>query len=240
MFIEFEGVDASGKATQSRRLADILGAKHYSFPAYATPMGKLIGDYLAERIATTGQPADGHPYPVNAMVLQSLMLSNRMEFATEIAEAARTGHVVCDRYWHSAYAYAQTDGISGEYITALHARLPQSDCHIYLRVSPEAQKQRIMARGRTLDRYEKTAGLMDCVARNYLDLWSAKADEVSNPSDFWRWRVVDGDGTPDEVETRVVDAVLECSWSEWDRAEILSDRAKLVGLQRALSEASDG
>ncbi|MEM5877894.1 MAG: thymidylate kinase, partial [Candidatus Aenigmatarchaeota archaeon] len=51
VFINFEGIDSSGKKTQANMLSSALKKMNYdvvemSFPAYESKFGKLVGSYL--------------------------------------------------------------------------------------------------------------------------------------------------------------------------------------------------
>ncbi len=180
MFIVIEGADASGKETQSRRLTARLHGVRYAFPQYdVAPLGPLIKAHL--------QKGDLDPH-----VLQSLLTVDKFDAAEGIRETLQRQHVVCDRWWPSAYVYGASDGCDKRWLRSIHATLPEPDLLLYLAVSLEEAKRR---KPRPDDHYEANAEKQAQVRAGYRKLWD------QNNSD--KWQVIDGHGTPDEVADRI-------------------------------------
>jgi len=103
-FFVFEGLDRSGKSTQSRRLHKSLEqqgqAKWMCFPNRSTPSGVLIDLYLRNRIELTDQ------------AIHELFSANRWEMAESIVDDLNQGcSIVCDRYAFSGVAYSTAKGL---------------------------------------------------------------------------------------------------------------------------------
>jgi dTMP kinase len=204
MFICLEGIDASGKATQSRFLATHLGARLYSFPDYSTPMGKLIEGHLHQYWAAQPSTGGGKYWPepqtlqtLDALVFQALQLANRMEHASAIQQAKAQGlHVVADRYWPSGWVYGAADGLSPDYLRAIHEHLPQPDLFILLEIDPDVSVQR---RPDRRDRYEKQPGLMRRAVQLYTQLWAAQIAKMD-----MRWCVIDAGRPFGEVSASIL------------------------------------
>lgn len=224
MIVCLEGIDASGKNTQSRLLVERMGkeapTKLFTFPAYDTPAGDLVLSHLTERwlceIRDTGDvmghftsgasPAEDDDM-LNAVVFQSLQLTNRMELAPQIDEAGKLGNVVMDRYWPSGWVYGAADGLDKFWLHQIHAWLPPADLYLYLEIDPEKSKDR---RPDRRDRYEKQKGLMAKAAELYSELWmiqnsSLRRDNAHGRSSYWR--VINGEGTIPEVHQRIMESV---------------------------------
>jgi dTMP kinase len=223
LFIAIEGMDASGKATQSRKLAEKIGAALFSFPDYSTPMGQLIKSNLKQEWRTKcdgfvlstppGNSWVDHTAEeyLNAMVFQALQLANRLERAGALRMSAAKGHVVADRYTASAMVYGGADGLSGEYLEEAQAYLPQPDIQILLDIGHD---ESVIRRPARRDRYEHQSGLMEKVGRMYRELWLQKASQVEALAKVepnvrtTKWVIVDGGKEIEEVHQdilRVVD-----------------------------------
>lgn len=198
-----EGIDASGKNTQTKKLAarfDSMGmtAVVYSFPRYATTVGKAILRHLKGEIELMEEETDAESSrshicaPEDALAFQALCLADKMDAAGEIVHHMGLGHIViCDRWWQSAYAFGAADGLDTDWLYRIHSTLPQPWLNIFIDVPPEeALKRRPEAR----DRYERDRAKQVKVRANYERLWTdAGADYVK----------VDGVGTPDDVHERI-------------------------------------
>ncbi len=207
MFIAIEGVDAAGKHTQSKLLADKLGAKLHSFPDYSTPMGHLIEGHLKRywsAQADQGTPEGTHRDAelLNAYVFQALQLTNRMEHAVAIREAQDDGeHIVADRYWPSGWVYGQADGLDPEWLLRVQEYLPGPDLYLLLDIDPAQSAAR---RPERRDRYEEQEGLMQQAAELYRRLW--REQEAIEDG---HWVVIDGNGTVGDVHQQIITAVEE-------------------------------
>lgn len=212
MIIAIEGGDACGKATQSKILAERLHAARFAFPDYETPAGKLIlGNLKSEWSVHNDHDVDcGGPTfsysdeskRINALVLQSLMLTNRMEKGAELLAAQRAGSVVLDRYDASAMVYGALDGLDPAWLRETNAQLPVRPALYILLDAPvdEGFKRRPERR----DRYEKDRPFLERVREEYLRLFAEEQTRAASGSMmFARWRTVDAIGTIDEVAERV-------------------------------------
>lgn len=102
--ITIEGIDGSGKGTQSSKLVSELSkigipAKMYSFPAYnETFFGKEIGAFLRGEFGTINE--------VHPKLAALLFASDRLEQKSNLLKDLREGiFVVCDRYVESNIAH---------------------------------------------------------------------------------------------------------------------------------------
>jgi dTMP kinase len=217
MMIAIEGIDAAGKATQSRMLVERLqqlghGATLLSFPWYESPLGKLIRRLLRNEVtlATAYERADGRlgtsgPATAyeDALALQALLLANKCEASQRVTAAlARGDFIVLDRWWLSALVYGSADGLDPEWLRDLHAFLPAPELSLLIDVPPEVARER---RPRARDRYEADRGKQEQIRARYLDTWRGT---WYPQHDRARYRVIDGVGTLDEVHARVWEAVL--------------------------------
>ncbi len=190
-FIVFEGGDASGKSTQSTRLAERLGAVHTHEPG-GTAIGRRLRELMLDA-RTTGL-AD------RAEAL--LMAADRAQHVAEVVRPALVAgrHVVSDRYVGSTLAY-QGHGrglpiIELRRMSAWASGDLWPDLIVLLDVPPEVAAARASG---APDRVEAAgADFHDRVARGYHALASA---------DPLHWATIDGSAPADAVEAAVWAAV---------------------------------
>lgn len=190
-FIVFEGGEASGKSTQSARLARRLGAVHTREPG-GTAIGSALRDLLL----------DARTVGLDDRAEALLMAADRAQHVAEVVRPALAAgrHVVSDRYIGSSLAY-QGHGrglsvIDLRRVSAWAADELWPDLVVLLDVPPEVSAGRVAD---TPDRLEAAgAAFHDRVARGYRALASADAA---------RWVTVDGSAPPGEVEAAVWAAV---------------------------------
>ena len=192
MLIAFEGLDQSGKETQARTLAEHLRAggrrvETLSFPDYATPIGREIGEALA-----------GHrEFPAD--VMQLLYIANRYEWKPKIVEWLAAGAVVvCDRYLASSIAYGESQGLDAAWLAAAQQYLPQPVLTFVLDIAPETAAARKQS-GR--DKYERDMALLARVRGSY-------QRQAMQPG----WRLVDGERPKPQIADEIrsiVDVILK-------------------------------
>jgi dTMP kinase len=185
--IAFEGLDQSGKQTQTETLNAALTASGrtcelLSFPDYQTAIGGEIHRALhGER----DYPAD---------VMQLLYVANRYEARKRIEAWLSGGRVIlCDRYTASSVAYGEAQGLDPRWLADVQRFLPAADLTILLDIPPEVAVQRKRA-GR--DRYERDLDLLTRVRASYL----AQAAGAG-------WILLRGDRARAEVSADVREAV---------------------------------
>jgi len=191
--IAVEGVDASGKSTQARMLADSLGAE-FTFQFGATGVGELIREVLLD-------PANDS---VDDRTEALLIIADKAQHVAEIVgPALESGRdVVTDRFTASTLAYqGYGRGLDIDELRAMvhfATRGLEPDLNVLMDLSPEQAWQRL---GSSVDRFEKQGReFLDRVRDGYLALAGA---------DPQRWAVVDADGTTDEVASRILTVVRE-------------------------------
>mmetsp|Transcript_26792 Transcript_26792/g.61766 ORF Transcript_26792/g.61766 Transcript_26792/m.61766 type:complete len:290 (+) Transcript_26792:52-921(+) len=136
LFIVFEGLDRSGKSTQSKLLAkhfesEGLKVKWTCFPDRSTAIGAVIDLYLRKKIE------------VSDKVIHELFSANRWEKApTLLADIAEGNSIVCDRYAFSGVAYSAAKGLDFEWCKTPDIGLPSPDAIFYLHVDPKVGQSR--------------------------------------------------------------------------------------------------
>jgi len=189
MLIAFEGLDQSGKETQSRHLRARLEQDGHvvhtlSFPDYETPIGCEIARALA------GEREFGPD------VLQLLCVANRMEYRPRLEHWLNGGAIViCDRYRASSLAYGEAQGVDVDWLDDVQRLLPEAAVTVWLDISPETAVRR-KASGR--DRFERDLALLGRVRESYRRQATA-AD----------WLVIDAEQPKDDVAVAVEQAVLK-------------------------------
>lgn len=185
--LAFEGLDQSGKQTQSEALAARLReegrrVEFLTFPEYTTAIGTEIGRALqGER--------DYAPD-----TLQLLYIANRYEFKPRVdAWLAEGVVVICDRYLASSIAYGEAQGLDAGWLRDVQRYLPAPALTIVLDIPPEVSLQRKHA---ARDRFERDLPLLARVRDSYRR--QAQADG---------WVLIDGTRGVDEVAAAVTRAV---------------------------------
>jgi dTMP kinase len=159
LLIAFEGLDQSGKQTQTELLRDRLGdagrdVALLSFPDYGTPIGEEIERALR---GARNYAAD---------VMQLLYVANRYEWRSEIERKRNDGTIlICDRYLASSVAYGEAQGLDPAWLLEIQRYLPQPDITFLLDIAPEVSARRKTA---DRDRYERDLVLLARVRDSYL------------------------------------------------------------------------
>lgn len=192
-FVVFEGGEGCGKSTQARLLAERWGAV-FTFE----PGGTAVGAQLREILLS---PETGDLEPRAEALLMAADRAHHV--ATKIRPALLRGRdVVCDRFVGSSLAYqGHARGLGIEEVRAINefgtdGLLPDL---VVLLVVPEAVADERMRASGQLDRLEQ--------AGDEFHRKVAEAYQMLAAHDADRWVVVDGTGSIDEVEQRVLATV---------------------------------
>jgi len=137
-FICIEGIDASGKTTQARRLVRNLRRKGidaiYTTEPSSGRVGRLIRNYVLDRRSRV-------PIAVEAL----LFAADRVEHVeTEIKPALeKVKVVVCDRYVYSTLAYQGAAGLDLKWIELINRFALLPGLALFLDISPEIVVKRL-------------------------------------------------------------------------------------------------
>jgi dTMP kinase len=194
LMVAFEGGDAVGKNTQSKLLAQRIGATLFSSPDYSTPTG--------QEIAKTWD---------NMLVRQALFAANRYESARKVLDALAKGPVVHDRYMLSSVIFGTVEGLDEKWLWEVQSFLPQPRIHILIDLAVDEGFRR---RPERRDANERSREKQQAVRREYLQVFSKKGPERKLTTTVRgegavpvQFLIVDGNGTLEQVHERVWEAL---------------------------------
>ncbi len=150
MFIAFEGIDGSGKTTQSKLLAKKLNY----FWTYE-PTDGIVGNLIRQILKGK--------YKVDSKTLTLLFAADRFEHNKIIRKNLKRG-VVCDRYIFSSLAYQGLD-VDEEYILNINKGIIMPDITILLVVDIDIALKRL----KSSDIFEKR-DFLEKIQKKYLEL----------------------------------------------------------------------
>lgn len=190
LFIDFEGIDGSGKSTQVKMFADYLVSlnKYNHVLITREPYKDVsIRKILRENI---------DPY-THALELAKKFVEDRKRHVKELIKPSleKGVYVVCDRYSFSTLAYQQTQGISLKELLKMHKGLPIPDLIFLIDIPVEVALERMKKDLKTSKRkeeqkFEKDASFLEKLRKNYLDLVNLEKHKVF---------VIDGTKSKEEV-----------------------------------------
>lgn len=189
LLITIEGIDQSGKKTQSELLAQKLRALGYnsvrlSFPDYQTPVGQLVRKILTNEVH------------VPLEVKHILLSANRWELKSKIEELIRQNWVIIfDRYYQSNWAYGLANNLPLGWLRNLDNGLPPPNLTIVIDISPSVSFKR-KEQGR--DVHEQDLSYLSRVRKCFIEL----ANENG-------WMIIDGDRSIEEVHNSIWKVVSE-------------------------------
>ncbi len=202
LFLTFEGAEGSGKSTQMRLLVERLRAESYVVVENQEPGRTAIGREIRRVLLN---PRNDEMSPVTELLL---MFASRAQAAAEIIEPALAKGliVVSDRFTDSTLAYqGEARGLGFEKVMEAHRLALGSlfpDLTICIDLDLEAGLERARSRNRSV--------AATSVAEDRLDLQSLdfhrrvrKGYTRIAALEPERFRMVNGEGDPDQVAERV-------------------------------------
>ena len=199
LFIALEGIDGSGKSTQTKLLTEQLtteGHKVYStFEPTDNQIGKLIRNILK------GNAKADHRIIAGLFVADRLdhLLNDEYGIVKKLEEGFT---VITDRYCFSSYAYQGTHMNMDWVIQAnsMSAEILRPDINIFIDVSPEVSMQRLHSNRDTIELFE-TLDNLKLVRAKYMEAFE-KLKSVENIF------IVDGNRSPDLIAHDICGKVL--------------------------------
>ncbi|TPX69062.1 dTMP kinase [Spizellomyces sp. 'palustris'] len=189
--IVFEGVDRSGKSTQTALLSQTLSSHQIPsilrrFPDRTSTTGALISSYLS----STSEPE------LSDQAIHLLFSANRWEAVKELEDALLNGTtVIVDRYAYSGVAYTAAKGLDINWSKGPDKGLLTPDLVIYMEIPIEVAATRGGFGG---ERYEKIE-FQEKVRGIFKQL------KEQDPT----WRVIDAGRPVEEIQKDIVGTVLE-------------------------------
>ncbi|OQR71462.1 thymidylate kinase-like [Tropilaelaps mercedesae] len=184
--IVLEGLDRTGKSTQTMRLVEELEkrgkhAEAWRFPDRSTPLGKVIGEYLQKT------------KDLDDRAIHLLFSANRWEKRAEMMNKLSQGiTLVVDRYAFSGVAFSSAKaGLPLEWCRQPDVGLPKPDLVVFLYADIDVLKTR---GGYGLERYENET-FQRAVANRYAEL----QDET--------WVRIDATAEPEHIAKDILSAV---------------------------------
>jgi len=156
IFIVIEGIDGTGKSTQSKRLAEWFRSRGREVALSREPTDGPWGKKLRESETTGRLSAEEE--------LECFLNDRREHVEMSIKPALAEGKVVIlDRYYFSTMAYQGARGFDPAEIRRRNeAFAPQPDLLLILDLSVESAHGRIGARGDTANEFEQRDTLGRC------------------------------------------------------------------------------
>ncbi|MCL2199747.1 MAG: dTMP kinase [Defluviitaleaceae bacterium] len=155
MFVVIEGLDGSGKSTQTRRLGEWFTKRGVTCLTTNQPSNGTIGTLARE--VTKGA------FPVDNEALSLLFAAEHLQHYKQVIEPAlnRGEYVICDRYYYSNLVYqGKTPELFERILSYNYAVMnppaKKPDAVIYLDAAPEECMRRITANRAEISIFEKT------------------------------------------------------------------------------------
>jgi dTMP kinase len=163
--VVIEGLDKSGKTTQSRLLYNFYSNKYpgqislLNFPDYTTRIGKEIELFLHGKVNYTNE------------VKHILLSANRWEKKSEIEQLREKNKLlIINRYYQSNLVYGVANDMNFDWLFNLDKGLPKEDIVIVLDIDPSISYKRSIDNNFVMDEFEKNISFLGKVRNAYLNL----------------------------------------------------------------------
>lgn len=191
MYIVLEGIDGSGKTTQTQLLNEWLTTKGYKTRKIVEPTGSDIGKLIRNELLNPESTND-----INQQRLTLLFAADRLTLKKEIMDAKGSKDIILisDRSFYSSICYQNNSSVEKEWIYEVNLHTPRPDLTILLDLDEKEAINRC-------DKEEvfETIQFLEKTRTNYLELLDTEENIV----------VVDAKDSLDKVQERIRKIVEE-------------------------------
>jgi dTMP kinase len=190
LFLAFEGIDGSGKSTQSKLLEEKLKAEgvkiYHTYEPTGSPIGQLIKKIFR------------HEMEADHRTIAGLYVADRIDHLTNtkdgILKKLEEGFtVITDRYYFSSYAYQGTH-MSQDWVimaNSISADVLRPDLNIFIDIAPEVSLERVNKNREKIELYESVENLKE-VRNKYFEAF----EKLKNEEKVF---IVDGNRSVEEI-----------------------------------------
>jgi dTMP kinase len=189
--IIIEGLDKSGKTTQSKLLFNFYEKVYtgqvrlMNFPDYSTRIGSEIKLFLQGKVEYANE------------VKHILLSANRWEKKFEIERLREQNKIIIlNRYYQSNLAYGLANGLNFEWLINLDKGLPKEDIVIILDIDPDISYKRGIENDFILDKFERDKIFLKKARKYYLEL--AKK---------FKWHVINSDSDKNIIFEKIINII---------------------------------
>lgn len=197
MFITFEGIEGSGKTTQSIILKEYLEKQGYPVIHTRNPGGTDLGTKIRELVL------HHQTFPITELLL---FLADRNQHVNQVIRPALQQNkiVICDRYYHSTFAYQaggrHIDSEAIHYINDLAIEGIRPDITFLIDIPVEMGLKRAKSRNQELDKIEKSGLDFHYSVRNTF-LKMAENDSIMAK--------IEGNLSPDLIHQEIIKILMD-------------------------------
>lgn len=134
MYIVLEGIDGTGKTTQTKQLANYLTTQKYEVKQVVEPTDSEIGKQIRKELL---KPEATHD--INQQMLALLFAADRLTLKKEINKVKNNPQkiILSDRSFYSSITYQNNTTIKPEWIYEINKYTPRPDLTIILDINEE-------------------------------------------------------------------------------------------------------
>ncbi|AWR93644.1 dTMP kinase [Acidianus brierleyi] len=205
--IAFEGIDGSGKSSQTVLLRDWLLEKRDTFLTEWNSsewIHGIIKEAKKKNILT----------PITFSLIHATDFADRYE--KYILPMLKTGFaVIADRYVYTAYARDSVRGVNIDWVKKLYSFARKPDITFYIRVTPEVALDRIKKSRRQIKPTEAGSDVFPGLKPEdgFLKYQSAVLEVYDKIADENNFFIIDGTLSPREIQKIIREKVMEI-WKE--------------------------
>ena len=175
LFIAVEGLDGSGKSTQTKLLAEKLIEQGHKVYTTSEPTTSRIGSVIKDIFK--------HKMDADHRTIAALFVADRLDHLLNktdgIIKKLEEGYtVICDRYYFSSYAYQGTHLDIDWVIEAnsLSADILRPNLNVFIDVSPETSMNRVNKSRPSTELYETVDNLSN-VRKKFFEAFEKLKDK---------------------------------------------------------------